>query len=309
MKEEEKERAREVIRVRKRLEAERLEQVKAENERVKKEKEALELKRLERQLELDRLALERQALQDELNAQLEKERLIEEEKRREVLLKAEQELIDERERYREDLDQTDSRKQLMVNANEQGYIAIEDRIIEQGYLMFNAEQCSFRVFMGGRTFIYDAFGAKILTIDDELTDAPQSGKVIVNQVEATYEFTENLLIIKNSQGQLIDEEGKVVGAGVNSTDSQSQDFKTTHRFKIQIHFSDDEIKNVLNQIEQYQFDTELLEFEYNENGRLTNLVFRINDESFVFNVLDSNSFILIDIDKRNNRVNVSEMEN
>ncbi len=308
LKEEEKKRAREVIRVRKRLEAERLEQVKAENERVKKEKEALELKRLERQLELDRLALERQALQDELNAQLEKERLIEEEKRRAALLKAEQELIDERERYREDLDQTDSRKQLMVNANEQGYIAIEDRIIEQGYLMFNAEQCSFKVYMG-RTFIYDAFGAKILTIDDELTDAPQSGKVIVNQVEATYEFTENLLIIKNSQGQLIDEEGKVVGAGVNSTDSQNQDFKTTHSFKIQIHFSDDEIKNILNQIEQYQFDTELLESTFNQSGGLINLVFRIDDESFVFNVLDSNSFILIDIDERNNRVNVSKKEN
>ncbi|MEP5132871.1 hypothetical protein, partial [Nonlabens ulvanivorans] len=68
-------------------------------------------------------------------------------------------------------------------------------------------------------------------------------------------------------------------------------------------------KNVFNQIEQYQFDTELLESTFNQSGSLTNLVFRIDDESFVFNVLDSNSFILIDIDERNNRVNVSKKEN
>ena len=305
LKEEEKERAREVIRVRKRLEAERLEQVKAENERVKKEKEALELKRLERQIELDRLALERQALQDELNAQLEKERLIEEEKRRAALLKAEQELIDERERYREDLDQTTSRKQLMINANQQGYIAIENRIIEQGFLIFNAEQCSFKVYMG-RTFIYDAFGNKILTIEDELIDAPQKGKVIVNSVEAIYEFTENLLIIKNLQGELIDEKGKVVGAGVDSEDINNKEFKPTHSFKIPTSFNKNEVEDILIKIKQYQFDTELLELKHNDRGQLTDLVFRIDDETFVFNVLESVTFVLIDIDERNNRVNVTE---
>ncbi|EAS18549.1 hypothetical protein BBFL7_00692 [Flavobacteria bacterium BBFL7] len=306
LKEEEKERAREVIRVRKRLEAERLEQVKAENARVKKEKEALELRKLERELELEKLAMERQALQDELNAQLERERLIEEEKRRAARLKEEQQLIDERERYLEELDQSDSRKQLMLNANELDYVALEDRIIEQGYLIFNAEQCSFKVYMG-RTFIYDAFGNKILTIEDELIDAPQSGKVIVNKIEATYEFTENLLIIKNLEGQLIDEEGKVVGAGINSDELNGQEFKVTHSFKIETNYSTSEIKNVLQQIAQYQFDTELLELEYSDNGNVNQMVFRIDDESFVFNMLDSVLLILIEIDERNNRVKVSEM--
>ncbi len=299
----EKERAREVERVRNRLEAERLEKAKAKKELVKQEKFELELKRNEQELELERLAQQRLAAQADLDRQLEKERAIEEKNKRKERERKEKELIDERERYRGKNATTYQRRELMRNANEEVYIPDSEKIIEQGFLIFNAEQCSFKVFIG-RTDLYDAFGHKLLTINDELIDAPQNGKVVVNGIEAVYEFTSNMLIIRNLQWQFINEDGKIVGALMNSEKPQSQSFKSTHSFKIKTTFSKEEVKSVLNQIEIYQFDTELLEMDYKENGRLIALVFRIGEESFVFNELDAISYILIDIDENHNRVKV-----
>ncbi|MGJ8684089.1 MAG: hypothetical protein ACSHWW_05680 [Nonlabens sp.] len=296
LKEQEKEKEREIVRVRKRLEAERLEAVKVEKERVKSEKASLERLRMEQEIELEKLSQERIAAQASLDKQLAKERELEEEKRRKERELAEQELIDERERYRGENAAIYQRKELMRNANEDDYVPDEEKIIEQGFLIFNAEQCSFKVYMG-RTIVYDAFGKKILIIEDELIDAPQIGKVVVNGVEGTYEFTSNLLIIKNSSGNLIDENGKVVGAGAIASPATEKLFKVTNTFSIAPDLSKEQVTAVFLRIDSANYDTEILELTYNKDQLISNLVFRIGEESYSYSDIQGITQITIQLNE------------
>lgn len=304
LKEEEKEREREVKRVRKRLEEERLEEVRVEKERVKLEKQKLEDKRLEREIELEKLSQARMEAQAALDNQLEKERKeaayryqLEQERK-------EKELIDERERYRGET-VISSRRELMLNANEE--IRSNETTLEQGFLIFNAEQCSYKVFPR-RTVIYDALGNIIITINQELLDAPQSGKVTIKGVEATFEFTSNLLIIKNSLGEMINEDGKAIGAGVSTIKKKEPDFIESARFEIKPEFTKDEVIFLLDKLSTYKFDAELLELEHSQNNMISYLSFRIGDESYLFKEKDSIPSIIIRLNEESRLVKVSQLD-
>lgn len=282
LKEQEKERLRQVEIVRKRLEKERMEAARAEKDRVKKEKEALEQKRLEQEIELEKLAQRRIAAQQALDQQLEEERELMNQKKEAERLRQEAALIDERERYRGAYsDKLLKRKEKMLNANNEDFVPSDEVLLEQGYLIFNAEQCSYRVFPG-RTIIYNAFGNQIIIIEEELLDAPQSGKVIINRIEATYEYTSNLLIIKNSEGEMIDEKGKVIGAGINNIVEKETSFVETAKFEITAQTSNKELDTILAQLAEYKFDSELLELERHENGLIHNMTMRIGEATYLF---------------------------
>ncbi len=77
------------------------------------------------------------------------------------------------------------------------------------FICINAQQYLFEIYKS-RTLIYDATHRNILTIEEELTDQPATGNVVINGSDCTYSYKNYILTLYNNQGEIVDVAGRAL---------------------------------------------------------------------------------------------------
>lgn len=181
-----------------------LKDLQIEVNRSRRERQALASNNKRQQVKRDSLLAQQVRLEQELieqQARLEQAKLLREENER--LIKQQQELIEEQGLKSETAESLKAYRTALLG-EENG-----DELLAQGYLMFALEQCFYKVY-NGYSIVYGNQGNFLFTINQELREKPSTGELKIKGKPFVYTYSRNLLYIKDTDGNLVNEHGEIL---------------------------------------------------------------------------------------------------
>jgi len=149
-----------------------------------------------------------QAQQDRLQLQMERqqqqlEQMIAQQKANEELIKQQQQVIEEQGLKAETAESLKAYRTALEG--DRG----DEKLKSKGYLIFASEQCLYKVY-DGYSIVYGNQGNFLFTINKELSTTPLSGELKIKGKQFVYNYSGNVLFIKDSEGELVNEHGEVL---------------------------------------------------------------------------------------------------
>lgn len=159
-------------------------------EKVRRDSLQAQQNRLQQQVELQQQQLDEMIAQKKANEQL---------------IKKQQEIIEEQGLKAETAESLKAYRTALIGDTS------DDKLKFQGYLTFALEQCFYKVY-DGYSIVFGNQGNFLFTINKELATTPVSGELKIKGKQFSYNYSNNILYIKDSADHLINEHGEILNS-------------------------------------------------------------------------------------------------
>ncbi|KQC33154.1 hypothetical protein AAU57_07390 [Nonlabens sp. YIK11] len=190
------------IKTEKALRKKELQELQIEVNRSRRERQTLAYNNERAEAKRDSLQAQQQRLQETLLKQEEMlAQALAQQARYEELIKKQQEVIEEQGLKSETAESLKAYRKAMLGEDD------GSNFKSQGYLIFALEQCLYKVY-DGYSIVYGNQGNFLFTINQELKQTPMSGTLKIQGESFTYNYSGNVLYIKNEDGDLVNQNGE-----------------------------------------------------------------------------------------------------
>ncbi len=191
----------------------------------------------------------------------------------------------------------------VLNAMKQNAAGV-DVALESNTVFFSGEQCSFKIY-SDKTFIYDSSDKTIMILDKPLANEPENGTTMLKGDTYSFEFDGLSLVLKNSNGILINKEGNLLNPSASFDNEVAiVTFQLTEEFVITKNSKSLDVQKLVSEIEKKEFNCSILENISNTNNVITNISFKIEDKIYSFEGEDGIPVLLIQLDEIHHRARV-----
>lgn len=191
----------------------------------------------------------------------------------------------------------------VLNAMKQNAAGV-DVALDSNTVFFSGEQCSFKVY-SDKTFIYDSSDKTIMILDKPLANEPENGTTMLKGDTYSFEFDGLSLVLKNSNGMLINKEGNLLNPSASFDNEVAiVTFQLTEEFVITKNSKSLDVQKLVSEIEKKEFNCSILENISNTNNVITNISFKIEDKIYSFEGEDGIPVLLIQLDEIHHRARV-----
>lgn len=191
----------------------------------------------------------------------------------------------------------------VLNAMKQNAAGV-DVALESNTVFFSGEQCSFKIY-SDKTFIYDSSDKTIMILDKPLANEPENGTTMLKGDIYSFEFDGLSLVLKNSNGMLINKEGNLLNPSASFDNEVAiVTFQLTEEFVITKNSKSLDVQKLVSEIEKKEFNCSILENISNTNNVITNISFKIEDKIYSFEGEDGIPVLLIQLDEIHHRARV-----
>ncbi|GAK94591.1 hypothetical protein JCM19298_164 [Nonlabens ulvanivorans] len=191
----------------------------------------------------------------------------------------------------------------VLNAMKQNAAGV-DVALESNTVFFSGEQCLFKVY-SDKTFIYDSSDKTIMILDKPLANEPENGTTMLKGDTYSFEFDGLSLVLKNSNGMLINKEGNLLNPSASFDNEVAiVTFQLTEEFVITKNSKSLDVQKLVSEIEKKEFNCSILENISNTNNVITNISFKIEDKIYSFEGEDGIPVLLIQLDEIHHRARV-----
>ncbi|KEZ92945.1 hypothetical protein [Nonlabens ulvanivorans] len=191
----------------------------------------------------------------------------------------------------------------VLNAIKQNTAGV-DAAIESNTVFFSGEQCTYKVY-SDKTFIYDSSDKTIMILDKPLANEPENGTTMLKGDTYSFEFDGLSLVLKNSNGMLINKEGNLLNPSASFDNEVAiATFQLTEEFVITKNSKSLDVQKLVSEIEKKKFNCSIIENISNTNNVITNISFKIDDKIYSFDGEDGIPVLLIQLDEIHHRARV-----